>query len=226
MHRQPERKRGRINPGSEFPLPEIQSAKSAAHALVLSRLLSPLCADAQSHIDLLLRHYPSPAVALCCSEESLIEIGLPQPIAACVASLKPLLQEALFAELKSGPVLSDSQTVIHYLQSVIGYNPEESHVVLYLDNDLSLLALDHLDSGNQFAVSGKFRTIVRRCLDLHAKGIILSHNHPSGNEVPSRDDYRLTRDLKRMLADIGVELFDNLVMAKGKHFSILHGDQE
>lgn len=211
----------RIIPDAEYPPPEL-AEPDATHAMILRRLLGPLCADAEPYISLILQHYPSPALALCCSEESLIEIGLPPLIAASLASLKMLLQEALLSELRLGPVMSSSQTVINYLQSLIGYAPEESVVVFYLDRSLRLIATDRFDGGNQIGASVKIRTIARRCLDLHATGIIIAHNHPSGNVLPSGADFRITRTLSDSLGQLGIKLFDHLLVSKGKNYSILH----
>ena len=51
-------------------------------------------------------------------------------------------------------------------------------------------------------------------------GIILAHNHPSGDVMPSRDDDEVTRLVARAGALLGIRLLDHVVVApSGLHFS-------
>ena len=44
---------------------------------------------------------------------------------------------------------------------------------------------------------------------------MLSHNHPSGVALPSKEDNQTTLQIKRALADIGVQLVDHVIVADG-----------
>lgn len=59
------------------------------------------------------------------------------------------------------------------------------------------------------------RDIFIKALLCGAVGIILAHNHPSGDATPSKDDIRMYRRIKDAGELIGIELQDNLVIGNG-----------
>lgn len=188
--------------------------------MLLRRLLAPI-PDAEPYIELLLQRYPSPALMLCCSENSLIDIGLPQRIASYLASLKPVLEQALVAEMKTSAVDSDPLALITYMQSLIGYNLEESFVVLHLDRSGGLISCDRYDGADGRGVFVQAKSIVRRCLDLRTWGVIIGQNYRGGSVSPSSNE-TFTRELEEKLRVFDIQLIDHMVVSKGKYGSILH----
>lgn len=59
------------------------------------------------------------------------------------------------------------------------------------------------------------RNIVKRMLELNAKGLILSHNHPSGSLTPSESDKKITAIISQALALFGMKLLDHIIIGKG-----------
>jgi DNA repair protein RadC len=49
---------------------------------------------------------------------------------------------------------------------------------------------------------------------------MLSHNHPTGDPTPSRDDITLTREIKKALELVGIKLHDHLIIGKEGHASL------
>ena len=58
--------------------------------------------------------------------------------------------------------------------------------------------------------------MVKRCLELHATGIVLAHNHPSGEPTPSRDDIAMTGEIARAAAALGIKVHDHIVVGQGR----------
>lgn len=54
----------------------------------------------------------------------------------------------------------------------------------------------------------------------NAAGIILAHNHPSGNLNPSQTDIKLTKNVKEAGKIIGITLLDHLIITKEFHYSM------
>ena len=54
-----------------------------------------------------------------------------------------------------------------------------------------------------------------------AAGIIIAHNHPSGQCFPSHEDRRVTQRLKEVSKIIGIELIDHVILTKESYFSFL-----
>jgi DNA repair protein RadC len=57
------------------------------------------------------------------------------------------------------------------------------------------------------------REIFRAALNHGAVGLIIAHNHPSGNPEPSRADIEATRTLAQTAASLGIVLHDHLIFA-------------
>lgn len=56
------------------------------------------------------------------------------------------------------------------------------------------------------------REIFRPAILANATAIILFHNHPSGDPMPSRDDRRVTESIKRAGALVGIDLLDHIIV--------------
>ena len=63
------------------------------------------------------------------------------------------------------------------------------------------------------------KLIVKRALDTHATGVILVHNHPSGNPRPGREDLVQTKDIKKALGTFDISLIDHIIVCDDSLFS-------
>ena len=63
------------------------------------------------------------------------------------------------------------------------------------------------------------REIFQVAIQCNAAGIILFHNHPSGNPDPSREDRDMTRRLASSGELLGIKVLDHLIIAPGCYFS-------
>lgn len=63
------------------------------------------------------------------------------------------------------------------------------------------------------------KLIVKRALDTHATGVILVHNHPSGNPRPGREDLVQTKDIKKALGTFEISLVDHIIVCDDSLFS-------
>ena len=63
------------------------------------------------------------------------------------------------------------------------------------------------------------RVIIRKAVDKLASAIILVHNHPSGNPLPSELDRKQTQLLKDAAALLDVSLMDHIIIAGDRYYS-------
>lgn len=89
----------------------------------------------------------------------------------------------------------------------------EKLAVLHLDGGKGVLALDAPTTGLHLSVDFPIRAIIARAFDLDAKGLIVAHNHPSGDPSPSRADIQVTRRLAETADTLGIRLHDHLIFA-------------
>ena len=64
------------------------------------------------------------------------------------------------------------------------------------------------------------RRLAELCLERHASSVIVAHNHPSGDPLPSAEDEMFTRSLSRALGLLGVDLADHIVVAGCEYLSL------
>ena len=82
----------------------------------------------------------------------------------------------------------------------------------YLDKDYKLRSEDLHSSGTIAWAAVSVRDIAKRALDLNARHIILLHNHPTSGSFSSQD-IALTQELANILDNLGIELYDHLLVS-------------
>ena len=89
----------------------------------------------------------------------------------------------------------------------------EKLVIVHLDGGRRLLALDEHPVKSKIAAPLPLRTIVSDALRRGSGGLVIAHNHPSGDPLPSAADVDATRRLSAVGAMLGITLHDHLVFA-------------
>jgi len=101
------------------------------------------------------------------------------------------------------------------------FNPEcECFAVLLLNARRRVKGHQLVSTGTLDSVYIHPREVFRLALITAASGIILAHNHPSGESNPSSDDVRVTRDLIRAGQLMKIEVIDHIVVGNPCHTSL------
>lgn len=91
--------------------------------------------------------------------------------------------------------------------------------IIYLRSNCSLIGLEMISRGTLDQTSVDCRTVLRQSLLNNAGGIILLHNHPSGDSRPSQADIRFTDRLRQACSLMGINLVDHIIVAEESFFS-------
>jgi DNA repair protein RadC len=108
-----------------------------------------------------------------------------------------------------------------YLLPLYGAHPVERLGLLLLDTRHRLIRELILSVGGLDHTAASPRDVFRPAIAAGAGAIVLFHNHPSGDPMPSPDDLELTRRLAAAAELIGIPLVDHLVLADTQYCSIL-----
>jgi len=81
----------------------------------------------------------------------------------------------------------------------------------YLDSNRFLIALRLHGVGSARGVDLPIRSIVEEALMLGSHGLLIAHNHPSGDPTPSRADIAATRVLAGVAGPLGIRFYDHLI---------------
>jgi DNA repair protein RadC len=82
--------------------------------------------------------------------------------------------------------------------------------VIHLDSDRRIIGLTHA-KGDQETISMPIREILREACLIETRGLILAHNHPSGDPTPSNADKIATRRLAELALLLDIYLIDHLI---------------
>lgn len=94
----------------------------------------------------------------------------------------------------------------------MGNLPDERLRVLFLDSGRHLIADEQMQQGSLAQLTLYPRTIFRRALEHNAAGLILVHNHPSGDPEPSAEDLEVTRRLDQIGRSLDITIIDHIVV--------------
>lgn len=86
--------------------------------------------------------------------------------------------------------------------------------IAYLAADRRLLGMRHARSASVDTLNLPIRDIAADALAFGASGVVIAHNHPSGDPTPSTADREATRMLAHALDPLGVRVIDHLVMTR------------
>jgi len=92
----------------------------------------------------------------------------------------------------------------------------ERIAVLYLDGGQRVIAVDAHAVAERDAIDLPMREIFKAALGHDALGLILAHNHPSGDPTPSKADIAATHKFAGTAHNLGITLHDHLIFAGGE----------
>lgn len=95
------------------------------------------------------------------------------------------------------------------------FDPEKEHVVMIaLDTRLAVKGWHIVSIGSINESVASPREVYRPAIAHAAYGIVLMHNHPSGDPAPSRGDVAVTNKLKEAGSILEIRLIDHIIMGK------------
>ncbi len=109
--------------------------------------------------------------------------------------------------------------VYEYLKGM-AYLPKEHVRALYLDVKNRLIREEVVSMGSLNSSPLHPREVIRPALLCNAAGIILAHNHPSGDPTPSPSDMEVTRKIKEACQLMELDLLDHLVLGERGYVSL------
>jgi DNA repair protein RadC len=115
--------------------------------------------------------------------------------------------------------IASSADAFEILQPRMADLPHEEFVVLMLNRANEVIGKYDLSKGGIAGTVVDPKLIFKAALEHLACGIILCHNHPSGNPKPSPEDLKLTKKLKDAGTLMEIDVLDHLIVAGEGYFS-------
>ena len=111
-------------------------------------------------------------------------------------------------------IVATARDAADLLQPLLADAPERRRVVLHLDRERRLLAIE--DQAGDRAGRLPLRDILADALRHRAAGLVIAHGRPDGEPEPSPAEIAATRRLADAAAGLGLILHDHLLFAGGR----------
>jgi len=122
-------------------------------------------------------------------------------------------------DVEEKPKISSSKDAFDLIQGDLMDLPHEEFWVLLLNRMHQVVKKKRISEGGVSGTVADPKIIYKLALEDLATGVIVAHNHPSGNLKPSQSDIDLTRKLKEAGKFLEVQLLDHLIIANRNYFS-------
>ena len=144
--------------------------------------------------------------------------GLDSGKACTLLAAFELTSRALEKEDNSLPTIKTASDAVVHLQNIRN-NKKEHLVALYLNARQQLIHQETISVGTLDTNIVHPREVFYPAVQNPVSGVIVAHNHPSGDLNPSSEDHEITQQLKEAGDILGIELIDHIIVTSKDHRS-------
>jgi len=145
--------------------------------------------------------------------------GIGEVKAISIATALEIGRRRASQEIPEKPQISSSKDAYQILKLHLADLRTEEFWAIFLNQSNKVIHLAQLTQGgiNQSIVD--IRIVFKTALEHFATGIIVSHNHPSGNLKPSAEDIGITKKIKEAGNLMNIQLLDHLIITQNSYLS-------
>ena len=200
--------------------------KDCGHAMADYELLEMLLyvalprGDTKPLAKALLTEFGSFARVLNASPNELVRVSGVGEAVVMALKLPHAVVTRLLREAVLGQHIIDSwEDLLNYCKVAMGHLQQEQLRLLLLNAKNRVIGDEVMNHGTIDQTILYPREVIKRVLETGATGIIIVHNHPSGDTQPSKADIAITQVLYQACKLLDISLHDHLVVSAGSHFS-------
>ena len=154
--------------------------------------------------------------------EKLVEIdGIKESSAILIKFVEFAAKKLSWQNLafEDSPFISSTDALIEFCRCSMGYNDVEVFRLIYLDAKLKIIATEILQKGSVSSVTISARDVVTSALRKNAVGVIMVHNHPTGDPRPSKNDIEATKKVRDACETVGIRLYEHIIITPSDYYS-------
>src|SRR5262249_32836626 len=168
----------------------------------------------------LMSHFGSLGKVLQAEQSALVAVdGVNDAVIGAVKAVAVAAARLLKEEAAARPIIQSWNALLDYCRLSLGHKAHEEFHVLFLDRKFGLLADELQQKGTVDQAPVYPREVVKRALELGASGLILVHNHPTGEVTPSRADIDITKQVIAAAKAMDIGVHDHVIIGAKDHFS-------
>lgn len=150
--------------------------------------------------------------------------GMGNRAAQFLHDLYPLLGCVERCMLKEGdkkyPDVSTAEARGKYVKTLFYGELVENFYLVSVNKSMQAYRFDKISQGSKEETSVYVQEVVKQALRTQADGVLIAHNHPSGNLHPSQADLQITRQLHMAMQAVGINLIDHIIVGGGEFLSL------
>jgi len=154
------------------------------------------------------------ALALATVDELRKVPGIGRDKAATLVAAFALARRMEQERREESPVLDNPVTVVNFMRETNRLKNVESFQALLLNTRKRLIRVGEISQGLLDTLLVHPREVFRAAIMANAAGVVLVHNHPSGDPTPSEADIKVTRDLIRAGQLLKIEVVDHVIIGR------------
>jgi DNA repair protein RadC len=145
--------------------------------------------------------------------------GIGEARAVTIAAALELGRRRKLAEVPEIPQIKCSKDVANIFQPLLADLPHEEFWILFLNRSNKVMSRMKLSQGGISGTVTDVRLVMKKAIECLASGIIVCHNHPSGNLNPSESDSKITQKIKDAGNLLDIQLLDHLIITDKDYYS-------
>ncbi len=145
--------------------------------------------------------------------------GIGEAKAVTIAAALELGRRRKMAEAAENPQIRSSADVFNIFSPLMEDLPHEEFWILFLNRANKVQGRMKISQGGVSGTVTDVRIVMKKAIETLASGLVICHNHPSGNNSPSDADIRITQKIKEAGALMDIQLLDHLIICGKNYYS-------
>ena len=145
--------------------------------------------------------------------------GIGEAKAVTIAAALELGRRRRFSEALEKPSIKNSQVAYECFYAHLSDLNHEQFWIMLLNNANKVIRLEKIGVGGMTGTTADPKKIFKCALENNAASIMLCHNHPSGNVVPSNADKQITNNLVKAGQFLEIKILDHIIIGNDNYFS-------
>jgi DNA repair protein RadC len=145
--------------------------------------------------------------------------GIGTARAVTIAAALELGRRRKLAEAPDALQIKCSGDVADIFQPLLSDLVHEEFWILFLNRSNKVIDRMRLSQGGISGTVTDVRMVMKKAIEYLASGIIVCHNHPSGNLNPSESDTKITKKIKEAGSLMDIQLLDHLIISEKEYYS-------
>jgi DNA repair protein RadC len=145
--------------------------------------------------------------------------GIGEAKAVTIAAALELGRRRKLAEAPENGQIKSSADVFNIFHPLLADLTHEEFWILFLNRSNKPINRMKISQGGISGTVTDVRIIMKKAVENLASGLVVCHNHPSGNNNPSESDIQITQKIRDAGSLLDVQLLDHIIIAGSAYYS-------